>query len=310
MPASRRLPSPSQRTRRHRRLHGAAAIGVGLTLAAAGALGVPGAATAAPTTTPPATTAAPDAADPASSIELAAVPLDSALAEGVRSLKASGADQLALTAAETVKNSLGQISPDQITSLLSSLPLEGLSAATSAREVATTTDPLAILSAAGIQTFTPSIAPFCTAPTADNPLGLVTAGAGAVAGPWPMKTEPTTTINEILALIPGTKPLAPFNLVDAGETGYAFVPASATTGGKIQVAWFNTSTLQGGFADLEPLGGSENATLLKFLPALGAIRLAPVKTGTGTILSAVYGTADNAGQTCYFLPAVGVVNAQ
>ena len=298
---SREVRYPTRRTRR-----AAAALGLSLGLAATATIGGLGTASAAPApATPPAASTL-----NANSIELGAVPLDSALAAAVRALKSSGADKIALSAAETLKNSLGQISPDQITSLLGNLPLEQLSAATGARKVATTADPLSILSAAGIQTFTPSIAPFCATPTADNPLGLVTAGAGAVAGPWPMKTEPTTTINQILALIPGVKPLEPFNLVDAGETGYAFVPASAATGGKIQVAWFNTSTLKGGFADLEPIGGADNATLLKFLPALGASRLAPVKTGSGTILSAVFGTAENNAKTCYFLPAVGMVNAK
>lgn len=326
-----------RRTRRARWSHTAAGLAIAAAVATTGA-GLaqaspatstpltPGPSTAAPATTgsmtATPTTGAPTTATPttgaptgtlADTMELGALPLDSRLAEAVRALKASGADQTLLKAAETVKNSLGQISPDQITALMGQLPLSSQSASSpatvGATDVATTLDPLAALRAAGIQTFTPSVAPFCAAPTADNPLGLVTAGAGAVAGPWPLKTEPTTPINSILQMIPGMTPLQPFNLVKEGETAYAFVPASATTGGKIQVAWFNTTTLQGGFQDLQPLGGADNKLLTTLFPALGAIRLAPVKTGQGTILSAVYGTAQHGSTTCYFLPAVGVVNA-
>ncbi|WLP90013.1 hypothetical protein [Gordonia sp. NB41Y] len=244
-------------------------------------------------------------------IQLGAVPLDSQLAEAVRSLKAAGADQMLIQAAQLVQGSIGQISPDQITGLLGQLGLGSgttVSAATAAHPVAET-DPLALLKLAGIQTFTPSVAPFCTTPTDDNPLGIVTAGAGAVAGPWPLQQDPTTPLNDLLGMI-GLKPVAPLNIVDDGETGYAFVPASATTGGKMQVAWFNVNTFQGGAVDLEPLPGTENAALTRIFPALGAIRLAPVKTGNGTILSAVYGTAQNGDRTCYFLPAIGVVDAQ
>lgn len=302
-PSDRTGPQPGA-TSRPRGAHFWRAGVTGFALAAAVALGAgtlgAGGATAAPPTLPSPET-----------LEIGAAPLDSALAQGVRTLKAAGADKIALQAAETVKNSLGQISPDQITSVVDQTPLGTLSSlsGTQGTQVAAT-DPLALLSAAGIQTFTPSLAPFCTAPTADNPLGLVTAGAGAVSGPWPMKTEPTTGINQILAMIPGAKQLEPFNLVEAGETGYAFVPATAATGGKMQVAWFNTSTLKGGFADLEAIPGAEGTLLTKFFPALGAIRLAPVKTGSGTVLSAIYGTAQNGDRTCYFLPAVGVVNSQ
>jgi hypothetical protein len=66
------------------------------------------------------------------------------------------------------------------------------------------------------------------------------------------------------------------------------------------------ATLQGGFADLEPIS---DAPILQALPLLSGVRLAPVQTGNGTVLSAVYGTADHAGRTCYFLPAVGIVEA-
>ncbi|RPA62333.1 hypothetical protein EF294_10080 [Gordonia oryzae] len=316
------LPTPSARSPRRRWGLGASGIALATALALAGGAGLAHAAptpaphapaTHAPTTGATATTSPSDQIGGLiNQIELGAVPLDSELADAVRKMKAAGVDQMALKAAEAVKSSLGQISPDQITGLLGQLPLGGLSSVSARRDVDTITDPSAVLRAAGIQTFTPSIAPFCTAPTADNPLGLVTAGAGAVAGPWPMKTEPTTQISQILQMIPGVKvpPLAPINLVGNGQTGYAFVPASPVTDGKIQVAWFNTSTLQGGFADLQSLTDNPQAALLtKMIPALGAIRLAPVETGKGTILSAVYGTARNGSQSCFFLPAVGIVDA-
>ena len=139
-------------------------------------------------------------------------------------------------------------------------------------------------------------------------LGLVTAGAGAVAGPWPMKTDPLTQLKPLLDMIPGVKLPEKLNLVEKGETAYAFVPASPTagSGGTMQVAWFNTSTLQGGFADLDPI---TDRTALTALPLLSGVRLAPVKTGSGTILSAVFGNASNGTQNCWFLPAVGIVNA-
>ena len=38
------------------------------------------------------------------------------------------------------------------------------------------------------------------------------------------------------------------------------------------------------------------------------VRLARVDTGQGSILTAVFGTTTNAGRTCYFLPAVGIVD--
>ena len=73
----------------------------------------------------------------------------------------------------------------------------------------------------------------------------------------------------------------------------------------MQVAWFNTSTLQGGFADLKPV--SDQAPVAAALPLLNGVRLAPVKTGEGTVLSAVFGSAQNGSQNCWFLPAVGIV---
>ncbi|GAA1480864.1 hypothetical protein GCM10009624_13040 [Gordonia sinesedis] len=282
--ASRRAPSTTSSLRR---------LGVGLVGAAL-------VASAAVAGTGPAT-AAPLAAD---TIQLPPIPYDSELAQAVKVLRSVGADKIALKAAETVKNAVGQISAEDVANGLSALSSEG--APLLAAKPVADADPLALLRTLGVQPFTPSVAPFCAAPTADNPLGLVTAGAGAVAGPWPLKQDPMSQLPPWLSSIPGVKLPEKLNLVDKGETAYAFVPATATTGGAMQVAWFNTSTLRGGFADLEPIA---DKNLLRLLPMLSGVRLAPVKTDSGTILSAVYGTARNEGRTCYFLPAIGVVEA-
>ncbi|MBD0859712.1 hypothetical protein IA539_00575 [Gordonia sp. zg691] len=264
--------------------------------------------------TPPAPASA-EPLIPSNIITFPPIPFDAELAGAVRMLKAAGVDQMALQAAQAVMGSAGQLSVEDVVGRAGALPLPAAKPVSEAKPVsdgkpqpAATTDPTALLKTLGIQTLTPSVAPFCTAPTANNPLGLVTAGAGAVAGPWPMKTDPLTGLKPLLDMIPGVKIPENLNLVDKGETAYAFVPASPTagSGGKMQVAWFNTSTLQGGFADLAPIS---DKTALTALPLLSGVRLAPVKTGNGTILSAVFGTAQNGAQNCWFLPAVGIVNA-
>ncbi len=241
------------------------------------------------------------------------IPFDNELAAGIRMLKAAGVDKMALQAAQVIIKSAGQLSSDSKvaseTTLAPNAPglrPQGLNPqGLNPQGVAPNpvADPLTILKALGIQTLTPSVAPFCTDPTADNPLGLVTAGAGAVAGPWPLASEPKLPIPLPFITLPK------LNLVDKGETAFAFVPATVAggSGGTMQVAWFNTSTLQGGFADLGPL--AKDNRLLAALPALSSIRLAPVKTGSGTVLAAVYGTVQNGNRSCFFLPAVGVVEA-
>ncbi|MBY4574433.1 hypothetical protein ACN94_12640 [Gordonia paraffinivorans] len=231
-----------------------------------------------------------------------AIPFDTELAAGIRMLKAAGVDQMALQAAQAILSSSGQLSVEDVVGRAGALPYN----AASPQKVADT-DPMSILKKLGIQALTPSVAPFCTEPTPDNPLGLVTAGAGAVAGPWPMANDPAAELKPLLDLIPIANVPKKLNLVEKGETAYAFVPASAKSGagGQMQVAWFNTSTLQGGFADLKPV--SDQAPVAAALPLLNGVRLAPVKTGEGTVLSAVFGSAQNGSQNCWFLPAVGIV---
>lgn len=249
----------------------------GLAAAAAVALAFPSTAAAAP-----AAPAAPPAAVP-NTVPVPAIPYDAELAAALRMIKQAGVDKMAIEAAKAVLGTVGQLSASQ--------------AATT--PVATSESPLELLKTLGVTPLSPSVAPMCAAPTADNPFGLVTAAAGAVKGPWPVKAAPLATP----AGLPTIK-LDP-EVVKDGQTAYAFIPAAAGTNAKMQVAWFNTTTLQGGFAELKSL--ADQSPLLKLLPASN-LRLAPVDTGKGTILSAVYGTARNGDRTCYFLPAVGVVS--
>lgn len=284
----------------------------GATIAAAMMLVVPATASAAPDLPTAPTTLAPDPQ------ALGSIPLDHELAEAVKALKAAGVDQLALKAAEAVKSSLGQLSTADIESKLNTLSV-ALGGSSASREVSATTTPAAgsgidsVLKTLGIQPFSPAIAPFCATPTDDNPLGIVTAAAGAAPGPWPIQTEQMKAVEPLeplLTLIPGITLPKKLNLVDKGETAFAFVPATVGTGttdGQMQVAWFNTSTLQGGFEKLTAVADPRAKALL---PLLSGVRLAPVKTGSGTILAAIYGTSSNAGHSCFFLPAVGVVNAK
>lgn len=213
------------------------------------------------------------------------IPFDGEIASAIRLLKQAGIDKIAIEAAKAVLGTVGQLSVSQAV----------------ATPAAATADPLAVLKALGVTPLSPSVAPMCTTPTADNPFGLVTAGAGAVKGPWPLKVD-----TPIVPLSLATAKIDP-NIVKDGSTAYAFLPASTVNGaaGKMQVAWFNTTTLQGGFADLESV--AKSSPLLSLIPGVSGLRLAPVNTGKGTVLSAVYGTAQVGNRSCYFLPAVGIV---
>lgn len=268
---------------------------VALAATAAVALGAPAMSSAEPLIAP-------------NSMTLPPIPFDSELAAAVQMLKDAGADRMALEAAQAVAGSVGQVKPqdiiDRVTQLLATqqataaAPLD--SPLTSGIQSG---DAMSLLKQLGIQPFTPSVAPFCAAPTADNPLGLVTAGAGAVPGPWPLASEPVLPFPIPFITLPKK-----LNLVDKGETAFAFVPpAPSGDGGTMRVAWFNPTTLQGGFANLDPV--TRNNPILKALPLLSGVRLTPVKTGSGTVLAAVYGTAQHGSRTCSFLPAVGVVTA-
>ncbi|MBT0565541.1 hypothetical protein [Williamsia sp. CHRR-6] len=181
----------------------------------------------------------------------------------------------------------------------------------------------AALRALGIQSFlNPSVSFNCVTPTASNPLGLAGAVGGAVAGPWSAPGLALPTI-PLLNIDP--------NVVKDGQTLYGFVPAGITpTGGAttgMQVAWFNISTGKGGFAAMRSAGATLVDTWLAAVPAgplkdlaataLGNLvttlippgtRLAPVDTGKGTVLSAVFGTVANGSRSCFFLPMVGITS--
>ncbi|MGO3327256.1 hypothetical protein [Gordonia sp. (in: high G+C Gram-positive bacteria)] len=170
----------------------------------------------------------------------------------------------------------------------------------------------------GAKMLSPAIAPFCAAPTDDNPLGIVTAPAVAVPGPWP--AGESSAIAKLLkgsgadSLLKLTDPARSKSLkaVDNGEIAYALVPPAKPDSDNLQVAWFNTSTMQGGMETLKPL--EQDKTVGPLLKALATrdgfhgIRLARASTGEGTVLSAVFGTTTTGPRTCYFLPALGAVN--
>nr|NIL81767.1 hypothetical protein [Rhodococcus kroppenstedtii] len=92
----------------------------------------------------------------------------------------------------------------------------------------------------------------------------------------------------------------------------------------MQVAWFNVNTLKGGFADMGGLADVISSEIIDGLPApiqgpardlvqrnlaafpSAGVRLAPVATGSGTVLAAVFGQVTHDGKTCAFFPTVGL----
>ncbi|MCF8590092.1 hypothetical protein [Gordonia liuliyuniae] len=319
---------------------------VGAAAALAVALGAPGHATAEPETTTPSTPTAPATPTPEGETPtLSGIPGDAELAELLRALKQSGGDESAIGALSSILGSEGQIdpsglltsfgiNPDALDSLLPTdpnatdpnvpdpnatapSPVSG-TATTPAAENAGSGNVIATLEKlTGTQMLSPAIAPFCAAPTDDNPLGIVTAPAVAVPGPWPVAEDSAlanllrgTGADNLLKLVDPNASKA-LQAVDDGETAYALVPPSKPDSANLQVAWFNTSTMQGGMEALKPLGDDKSAgPLLKALAAADGfhgIRMARASTGEGTVLSAVFGTTTTGGRTCYFLPALGAV---
>ncbi len=160
----------------------------------------------------------------------------------------------------------------------------------------------------------PTAAAFCGN---GSTLGLVPAVAGAMPGPWPK-----TALS-----IPGLDLTA----VKSGQTMFTFVPygldpASRTTAG-MQVAWLNVSNGRSGVAQMGPLADVVRAMVPAAVPAdlrpqaeraigdfffaalpVGGVRAVPVDTGKGTVLAAVFGTVDNGGRSCFFLPTVGITS--
>ncbi|GAB2557166.1 hypothetical protein [Nocardia heshunensis] len=169
------------------------------------------------------------------------------------------------------------------------------------------------LQALGIQPFLfPTASPFCLGGTT---LGLAPAVAGTVPGPWP----------RYAVSIPGLD----LSAVKAGQAMFAFVPygiapdSTDTTG--MQVAWVNLSTGRGGLVPMGPISQVLNAMIPPQVPnelrpmveqavrdyftaalPIGGVRAVPVTTGSGTVLAAMFGTVRNGGNTCLFLPTVGL----
>ncbi|MEU5840770.1 hypothetical protein [Rhodococcus sp. NPDC047139] len=271
-------------SRRHRHLVSRFSVAATLTLTAGLAL--------------PATAAADPA--PAQPAVPAQVPAESPLSAALDALRAlPDGEPAALAAAEAIANARGSA-----VEAAESTPLGAYE------------DGMEFLGRLGIQPFLyPTGAPFCTA-DGDLPLGTVPAVAGALPGPWP-EYRPVPM-------------LEPLNLVNPAETLFAFVPLGLegdadTTG--IQLAWLNINTLQGGFV---PMGTPEEAAagaipdtvtgpargiveqaVARFIAdtlPMGGVRVAPVETGSGTVLSAVFGTVRNGAASCFFLPTIGIVD--
>ncbi|MFT3714513.1 MAG: hypothetical protein QM774_00805 [Gordonia sp. (in: high G+C Gram-positive bacteria)] len=295
------------------------------------------AALAAPAYAAPATPSVPGA-DSLSSISLSNLPGDHELAEALRKVKELGGTDIAVQALQTILQSDGQT---DLSSIFGSLGGSGTTPTTpttpanptapapapaATAQVAapvqvadpTTTSPTdglaALESLTGVKTLSPALAPFCTDPTADNPLGIVSAPAVAIPGPLGL-TDSQKSLLDPLKTIPVLGDLIDSNTKDLtvlndDDTAFALVPPTDDANPKFQVAWFNTKSMQGGIEQLAPLADSANSDLLKkFLSNVKTpLRLAKVKTGQGQILTAVFGTATNAGRTCYFLPALGIVN--
>ncbi|GAC79695.1 hypothetical protein SAMN04488550_3230 [Gordonia malaquae] len=290
-----------------------------------------------PATTPPATTS--PAAPAGEAPSLSGIPGDAELADLLRTLKSSGGSEQAIAALSSILGSSGQLDPSTLLStfginpgaLDSILPSATTPPTAPAAPTApvepnqvdapvrpTDVDALATLQKlTGTQMLTPAIAPFCAAPTDDNPLGLVTAPTVAIPGPWPLGDS--TVIGSLVKGIGGDQLLklldpaatAPLQEIKDGQTAYALVPPTAPGSTNLSVAWFNTSTMKGGLEPLKPLADDKTAgPLLKALaatPGFNGVRLARASTGEGSVLSAVFGTTTTAGRTCYFLPALGVV---
>ncbi|WP_228000901.1 hypothetical protein [Nocardia australiensis] len=162
----------------------------------------------------------------------------------------------------------------------------------------------------------PTVAAFCSD---SSTLGLVPAIAGAVPGPWP-KTN---------VAIPGLDLTA----VKTGQTMFTFVPygigADTSTVSGMQIAWLNLSNGRSGTAAMGPLTDIFKAMVPPEVPPevrplaeraihdffaaalpLGGVRAIPVDTGSGTVLAAVFGTVDNGGHPCFFLPTVGITSVR
>lgn len=251
------------------------------------------------------------------------VPGNDVLASAIRALQKSAKDPGSLSAARALLEGSGQLPTTEASAPAAAPDAPIPAAATPAADAGDIVSLLAqankTLEALGIQSFiNPSVAFNCTAPTDWNPFGLLPAVGGAVPGPF---------------FVPGLElpPGVDANLVEDGETLFGFVPAGITKDGAgtgMQVAWFNVDTLKGGFVNMAPVGKTLVDIWLAKVPAgkikdiakslltpianglsVPGSRLAPVKTGNGTVLSAVFGTVENGNRSCFFLPMIGITQA-
>ncbi|UYP19642.1 hypothetical protein OED52_03500 [Rhodococcus sp. Z13] len=231
-------------------------------------------------------------------VELPAAPAENPLTAALEALRGvPDADPAALTAAEAIANAHGSL-----TDVAEDSPLAAYE------------DGIEFLRTLGIEPFLyPTVAPFCAA-DGNLPLGVVPAAAGAVPGPWPNLQVAGFDLNA----------------VDPAETLFAFVPlgldAEADTAG-VQLAWFNINTFQGGIVPMGTIGEVAAASVPDIVPEAlrptvqkaieefvsgtlpaGGARVAPVETGSGTVLSAIFGNVRNSETSCFFLPTIGIVN--
>ncbi|WP_346076196.1 hypothetical protein [Gordonia cholesterolivorans] len=302
--------------------------------------------TSAPQSTVPDSTApsAPDSTAPQTAAPqadqvrtLPTIPGDAALADLLRKLKATGGDEKAVEAITAILSSDGRLDLSKYldsASVLNGIGLDGAGleklglgklgqsdpqtpapvAATvpAAPAPAPAADVLTVLQkVTGTSLLSPAVAPLCAEPTPDNPLGLTTAPVLAAPGPWPtVAADRTGVLTALTSLLPAdSKEL--LTAIGEDQTAFALVPPGKPDSDQFRVAWFNTTTMKGGLADLKPLSEAASAGPLKQLLTdtenFHGVRLARVDTGKGHILSAVFGTTTTAGRTCLFLPALGTV---
>ncbi|MBM7366532.1 hypothetical protein [Gordonia hydrophobica] len=173
------------------------------------------------------------------------------------------------------------------------------------------------------------ITPFTPTVGACTDFTLASAVGGAIAGPN------TPLVGDLTFSLLGKE--VDLNAVRKGEILYGFVPVGTfnDTGSKkgMQVAWFNVNTFQGSIGEpMDGLGetivkavtkrvaetgipGAEIlvkdglAKIADAVPSNG-VRGGIVETGSGTVLSAIYGTIKKGDATCFFFPSLGIATAK
>lgn len=192
---------------------------------------------------------------------------------------------------------------------------------------------------AALRTFTPKSSPICTRSTSDNPLGLTTP-VGQLSGRWPVTEAPADQVGVQRSALPRLVLPAAIDrkLIPTGEVAFALIPpapekaapagkqatkpgppqkagttqkagakkaasAKAPAAAPLRIAWLNTTTLQGGFADLDT--DASTRSWLRKLAGSHGLRLAPVKSRYGTELAVVSReSGDERG--CSFVPAISL----